>query len=155
MPVDSPSYKAKALGPESNSPDIGVSSFYYLLQSSLFQQKRKAGRPPKPRSGAIGRPRVVSIPTFGSRQAVIDEAYGLGVPEDLVREAEGRLEDEEEYADLVREAEDGLADEEEDVDLLVDLPPAEAPSQSEGFDTATRVGSDSDGNTVNEKKPRI
>jgi hypothetical protein len=43
----------------------------------------------------------------------------------------------------------------DNVDL--DIPPTEAPTkgQGEGFDTATRVGSDSDGNTVNEKMPRV
>jgi hypothetical protein len=41
----------------------------------------------------------------------------------------------------------------ENVDL--DIPPTQPPKGQHGSDTATQVGSDEEGNTVNEKMPRV
>ena len=102
VPLGSPAYKAKALRRESNSPDIGISSFYYLLQSSLFEgPPERAGRPKKPtHNSGRGRPHKTSVPSFAARQARIDEVCGANLPE-IVRVAEGRLPDEVDDGDVL------------------------------------------------------
>lgn len=90
VPFESQAYKDKALKPESNSPDIGISSFYYLLQSSPFERPT-VGRPRRrSHSGRGGRPHTASVPSFAERQIRVDEEFGASLPE-VVRVAEGRL----------------------------------------------------------------
>jgi hypothetical protein len=102
VPRGSPAYKSKALRKDSNFPDLGISSFYYLLQSALFESRQR-GRPAKAKSGQVGKPHKLAVPSFLERQAEVDRVYGTAkVPDALVRAAEGRLEDEEDESEVLQ-----------------------------------------------------
>jgi formamidopyrimidine-DNA glycosylase len=79
----SPEYSSKALSHLSNKPDIGISSFYYLL-TSAEAVKRVIGRPARQTGGSRGKPNKSSLPsylTFGQKQALIHESMpskGIG-----------------------------------------------------------------------------
>lgn len=95
-----PEYKKKALTAFSNTPDIGIQSFYYLLDRAEATA-HLTGRPPAENSGRRGRPARGALPgtmTFGEIMNMINGMHPY-VEQQWANNAHGLQDDEEEEED--------------------------------------------------------
>lgn len=89
-------YEKKALKADSKIPDIGISSFHYLL-NSVDAVRQLVGRPANQNSGLRGKPNKNSLPnylTYGEKQDLVRQTAGVTAIEDLAQAEDGVLDDE-------------------------------------------------------------